>query len=62
MEIPVYTGFVGVYTFFMISGFPICQSLRHRSVYSFFLSRAPRLYPAFVVVLLILFAVAVAFR
>jgi peptidoglycan/LPS O-acetylase OafA/YrhL len=40
-------GWLGVYLFFLISGFVICMSAWGRGVGSFFLSRAVRLYPAY---------------
>jgi peptidoglycan/LPS O-acetylase OafA/YrhL len=40
-------GWLGVYLFFLISGFVICMSSWGRGVGSFFLSRAVRLYPAY---------------
>lgn len=40
-------GWLGVYLFFLISGFVICMSAWNRGVGSFLLSRAVRLYPAY---------------
>jgi peptidoglycan/LPS O-acetylase OafA/YrhL len=40
-------GWLGVYLFFLISGFVICMSSWGRGVGSFFVSRAVRLYPAY---------------
>ncbi|HEX6358365.1 acyltransferase [Actinophytocola sp.] len=40
-------GWLGVYLFFLISGFVICMSAWDRGVGSFFLSRVVRLYPAY---------------
>ncbi|HEU5469260.1 MAG TPA: acyltransferase [Actinophytocola sp.] len=40
-------GWLGVYLFFLISGFVICMSSWDRGVGSFLLSRAVRLYPAY---------------
>jgi peptidoglycan/LPS O-acetylase OafA/YrhL len=40
-------GWLGVYLFFLISGFVICMSAWDRDVRSFLLSRAVRLYPAY---------------
>lgn len=40
-------GFLGVETFFLISGFVILMSAWNRTVREFFASRAARLYPAF---------------
>ncbi|GAB1689138.1 acyltransferase family protein [Krasilnikovia sp. M28-CT-15] len=46
-------GFLGVETFFMISGFAICLSAWGRSLGDFFVSRAARLYPAYWAAILI---------
>lgn len=40
-------GWLGVYLFFLISGFVICMSAWDRGVGSFLVSRAVRLYPAY---------------
>jgi peptidoglycan/LPS O-acetylase OafA/YrhL len=44
---PFAYGWLGVYLFFLISGFVICMSSWGRGVGSFLLSRAVRLYPAY---------------
>lgn len=44
---PAAYGWLGVYLFFLISGFVICMSSWGRGVGAFLLSRAVRLYPAY---------------
>jgi peptidoglycan/LPS O-acetylase OafA/YrhL len=44
---PALYGWLGVYLFFLISGFVICMSSWDRGVGSFLVSRAVRLYPAY---------------
>jgi peptidoglycan/LPS O-acetylase OafA/YrhL len=53
-------GFLGVELFFMISGFVICMSAWGRSLGDFFTSRVSRLYPAYLVGVLLTAAVALA--
>ncbi len=57
---PAAYGWLGVYLFFLISGFVICMSSWGRGVGSFLLSRVVRLYPAYwlsVVVITVVLAV-----
>ncbi|WP_198942904.1 acyltransferase family protein [Actinophytocola xanthii] len=51
-------GWLGVYLFFLISGFVICMSSWGRGVGSFLLSRAVRLYPAYWLSVLVIAVVA----
>lgn len=46
-------GYLGVNFFFMLSGFVIMASAENRSAFAFAISRAQRLYPAFIACLLI---------
>jgi peptidoglycan/LPS O-acetylase OafA/YrhL len=50
-------GWLGVYLFFLISGFVICMSSWGRGVGSFLVSRAVRLYPAYWLSVLVIAAV-----
>jgi peptidoglycan/LPS O-acetylase OafA/YrhL len=53
-------GWLGVYLFFLISGFVICMSSWGRGVGSFLLSRAVRLYPAYWLSVVLIAVVLVA--
>jgi peptidoglycan/LPS O-acetylase OafA/YrhL len=55
-------GWMGVNLFFIISGFAISMSSWGRGLGSFFSSRASRLFPAYVVCVLITFAVTYTFQ
>lgn len=54
-------GYLGVSLFFVISGFVIAYSAEGRSAREFFIARAARIYPGFLVCMTLTFAIIVAF-
>ena len=54
-------GFLGVQLFFVISGFVIAYSAEGRNVREFFVARAARIYPGFLVAMTLTFIVILGF-